>query len=147
MVSIDLNEQSDYQLKNGDKIIVASMLKNREMITVEGAFFGTPTSGDKPAKIPTSRIIVNLPYIPGMTVLQVMDSLGGPTPLAETAKAYLQTSKSGEKVFFDAEKLWQSRESSLDLTIEADDFLAPHKNLCTNSGSGRLPRQWYKAVM
>jgi hypothetical protein len=28
-----------------------------------------------------------------------------------------------------------------------DDKLAPHKNLCTSSGSGRLPRQWYKAVM
>ncbi len=130
LVSIDLNEQSDYQLKNGDKIIVDSMLKNREMITVEGAFFGTPTSGDKPAMIPTSRIIVNLPYIPGMTVLQVMDSLGGPTPLAETAKAYLQKSESGEKVFFDAEKLWQGREPSLDLTIEADDFLlVPMKKL------------------
>lgn len=128
--TIDLNKDSDYELKNGDKIIVASILKNREMITVEGAFFGTPTSGDEPTKIPTSRIIVNLPYIPGMTVLQVMDSLGGPTPLAETTKAYLQKSKSGEKLFFNAGKLWQSREPSLDLTIEADDFLlVPMKKL------------------
>ncbi len=130
LVTIDLNENSDYKLENGDKIIVASMLKNKEMITVEGAFFGTPTSGDEPAKIPTSRIIVNLPYIPGMTVLQVMDSLGGPTPLAETAKSYLQKGERGEKVFFDAGKLWQGREPSLDLTIEADDFLlVPMKKL------------------
>ncbi len=26
-------------------------------------------------------------------------------------------------------------------------FLAPHKNLCTRSGSGSLPRQWYRAVI
>ena len=25
--------------------------------------------------------------------------------------------------------------------------VAPHKNLCTSLGSGRSPRQWYRAVM
>jgi signal transduction histidine kinase len=39
------------------------------------------------------------------------------------------------------------QETSAADVLERVVFLAPHKNLCTNSGSGRSPRQWYRAVM
>ncbi len=34
-----------------------------------------------------------------------------------------------------------------ELKVKTKEIKAPHKNLCTNSGSGRSPRQWYRAVM
>ena len=79
VLTINRAQSEGFELKNGDTISVSSFLENPERITVDGALYGSPTSGDKPAVIPDRNIVVDLPYITGSTLLDVLKQMGGPT--------------------------------------------------------------------
>jgi protein involved in polysaccharide export with SLBB domain len=130
LLTVGLSSSRDAALRNGDSIAIASAFRNPEMITVDGALFGTPVAGDKPAQIPTNRIVANLPCVEGMTVLDVLDSLGGPTPLADAGKSFLKRRDTGEKIPFDAQLLWDSRSPEQNLVLKSGDLLVvPMKKL------------------
>ena len=109
------------ELFNSDMIMVASSLENRDMITVDGALYGAPVAGDTAVTIPASNIVINLPYTSGMSLLELLDLLGGPTPLAQADQSYIQ--RRGQRVAVDVQALWRTRQSHLDLKLEPNDLL------------------------
>ena len=109
------------ELFNGDKIMVASSLENRDMITVDGALYGAPVAGDEAITIPDRNIVINLPYTSGMSLLELLELLGGPTPLAQADQSYIK--RNGQRVPVDVQALWRTRQSHLDLNLEPNDLL------------------------
>ncbi len=123
-------EAEKYVLLNGDKVNVPSKFENKEMIMVEGALYGRPLQSEKAVKIPVKPIVVNIPYYQGVTLLDILKQLGGPTPYAEAERSYVVRAKSGKKIPVDVKKLWSDESSPLNIPIEPGDYiLIPMKKL------------------
>ena len=130
VLNVALDEAEGFELKNGDRISIGSRLENTERIVVDAAVFGTPTSGDKPAQIPTQNVKVDLPYVEGLTLLKLLSQMGGPTPLAETGKSYIQRGENGERIDVDVKELWKTRDPIYDIALRPRDLLViPMKKL------------------
>lgn len=128
-LEVALESAQGVELANLDRIAIGSSLENAPAITVEGAFYGEPIRPDKPALIPPDRILVNIPYVPDMTLLDVLDQLGGPTPLANLGRSYVQRAE-GQRVPVKLQKLWESRSPQYDLALQAgDQVVVPMKVL------------------
>lgn len=124
-------EPASFTLKSGDRVTVRSTLENIEQITVEGAVFGAPVTEGAPQTIPAQPLRFRLPYHAGITLLELLESVGGPTPFAEEDRAYLIRKSTGTRTALpDLIRLWETKDASLDLPLEADDYLViPIKKL------------------
>jgi len=130
LLAVSLEETENTAVKNGDRVYVRSTLETQDMILLEATLFGKPADGDKPRIIPDKPIIVNLPFVPGMTLLQVLDSFGGPTPLTDSAASYVIRKPDRHRLPVDIEKLWKSRDATIDLVLEPGDHVfIPMKKL------------------
>ena len=99
------------------------------MVTVEGALFGEPLYGNEVKKIPQDNLSFKVPYILGMTALNLLDDFGGPTPLAQAKDSFIIRSATKERVPINAYKLWETREDRYNLSIEPGDlFYIPLKD-------------------
>ncbi len=121
-ISIPFEEASSFPMKLGDKVMIGSTLENNAVITVAGAFYGKPFQSDKPIKTPQIPIQITIPFTEGMTLLSIMDALGGPTKYALAEESYIEK-KSSDIVKVNALELWETRDSSLDLIIEPGDSI------------------------
>jgi polysaccharide export outer membrane protein len=121
ILSIPFDQAGETLLVNGDRIAVSSSLENEDTITIDAAVYGQPTSGDGPIMIPPRNVVVSLPYIPGLTVLDILEQLGGPSPLADSTASYVQRGES--RLPFDAGQLWAERSEAYDLILEPGDLL------------------------
>ncbi len=127
---VSYKESKNIFPKNGYKITVNSALLNVGMITVEGALYGTPLSINKATKIPTQKILVNIPYTKGISLIKILKQLGGPTPFADASKSFIIRKETGKKEFINIEKLWESREQANDISLAPGDYLViPMKKL------------------
>jgi protein involved in polysaccharide export with SLBB domain len=130
VLPVNLNADAAFPIQDGDIVTVDSSAQNAPMVTVEGAVFGAPLDPAQPAAIPTSALSMQIPYSPGLTVLRLLEKMGGPTPAAEADKSFIVRLKGGAKVPFDAAALWQSRDPAADLPIEPGDHVViPVKTL------------------
>ena len=123
-VNVTKEEFDTYDVKNGDVVTVHSIAENVEMITIEGAIFGSRYVGDSPVKVPTQPVRVDIPYYPGITVLDVLDLTGGPTPfLNEKENSYIEKAETGDRKNINVKDLWKSRDKRLNLTLDPGDLV------------------------
>ncbi len=143
ILTVNIEQAGVLELRNGDKISLSSVLDNIEMITLDAALYGSPTTGDKPVKIPDRNITVSLPFVPGMTLLDVLTQMGGPTPLVNPERSYIRRNATGERITLDLMDLWETRSPNLDIPLMPGDLIViPMKRLqvvvageVNNSGS------------
>ncbi len=128
--TIAYSKNKDFLLRKGDTISISSSKENPEMVTVEGAVFGKQMEVSSPQSIPSAPVRVNLAYFPGMSMLTVLEKLGGPTPFAESEKTYIKRKKTGEMERVPIDALWKEKKATLDVPIEPGDFIViPMKKL------------------
>jgi protein involved in polysaccharide export with SLBB domain len=114
----------DVVLESGDVVSIPSSFRSTERITVEGAVFGEKATAGQPQEIPSAPVRFTLPYQPGLTVLTVLENLGGPTPFAETERSYVVRTETGERIQLpDLARIWDSRDWSRDLPLQPGDYL------------------------
>lgn len=107
--------------ENGDKIYIRSVLENASMLTIDGAIYGQRNAKLYPEAAPTHPYRINLPYTEGTTVLSLLDSVGGPTPYAQTTKAFVKRRGSITQEPFNLQKLWETREKEWDMQLYPGD--------------------------
>ena len=125
---VDLSKAGATNLENLDVVSLESTgTKRSARIMIDGALYGEPLRPDKPAEIPQQRIIVNMPYAEDLTVLAVLDQLGGPTPLAEWERSYVQRA-SGDKIPIMLRQLWENRDPQYDIVLNPGDLVVVPMN-------------------
>lgn len=123
VLSIDYNQNSDFKLKNGDRINVTSVFENPPVIHIEGSIFGYQLQGTEPITIPFKILSLEIPYYPDITLLQILEQIGGPTPYADRVGSYILKKKSGKKIFFDITKLWDEQSTEHDIEMDPGDYI------------------------
>ena len=111
-----------FALRDGDQVEAAPVARTERMVLVQGALFGEP-GGAAPRPIPEQPVVVLLPYAGGLTVLQVLERMGGPTPLARAERSSVLRAATGARIAVDAAALWELRDPALDLLLEPGDQL------------------------
>jgi protein involved in polysaccharide export with SLBB domain len=140
MTTLDARSGAGTALANGDRVRVPSYAENREMVLVQGGFFGAPLSADKTTAVPVQPISVEVPWTRGFTVLQALEAVGGPTPYAKAKSAVVVRKATGERIPVDVDALWASRDAARDLPLEPGDMLSvPIVNEVYVTGEVRIP--------
>ncbi len=122
-VKVDGQGDAGRELADGDIVRVPSVAENRDGVLVIGGLYGAPVTLDKPTAVPPQPITVTVPWLPGLSVLRLLENLGGPTPYARGADAVLIRKKTGERVLIDVDRLWTSRDFTRDIALEPGDTL------------------------
>ncbi len=131
-----------FQVHNGDRILIPSSIDSSEKVTVEGAFFGRRLKGEEPQTIPENPIRINIAYQRGITLLRLLEAVGGPTPFAETEKSYLLRNRGGNRIPLPfLKELWEKKDEGKDVMLEPGDYLVvPMKSLTIRvTGSVNAP--------
>ena len=137
---LDVASQASTTLADADRIRVPSIVENGDMVLVTGALFGAPVATDKPIPIPLLPISVNIPYTPGLSLISVLEALGGPTPYAKSKEAFIIRKKTGERFIIDVDSLWATRDPAKDVTLEPGDTVdVPISNEVFVAGEVRVP--------
>jgi protein involved in polysaccharide export with SLBB domain len=123
-LKISIRDEPGASLQNGDRLRIPSMTENKETVLVVGAVFGAPVTVDKPIPIPTVPVSVSVPYIPGITLLDVLEALGGPTPYAKAGESVVIRAATGQRILVDIETLWVSKSASADIAMEPGDSVS-----------------------
>jgi hypothetical protein len=122
-VQVPIGAVSGTDLEHLDIVSVGSTaIKSQARILIDAAVYGEPLLPDKPAKIPQERIVANIPYAEDLTVLDILDQLGGPTPLAEWGRCYVQRA-SGDKIPIMLRPLWEERDLQYDIVLKPGDLV------------------------
>lgn len=134
MISLPLSKADQFTLQNGDTVVIHSTSEISNMITIEGAILGSSGAKTGPISVPQKPIRIDLPYHPGITLLSVLDSVGGPSPLISDEQSALIKRENGEGgyEFIDLElvKLWETREARYNIELKPGDFiLVPMKTM------------------
>ncbi len=122
---ITLEEADEFLINHADRISVRSALEtleNEGMILLEATLYGQPSSGMDPIIIPTQPIIVSIPYFPGVTLLQILEKFGGPTPLADAENSFI-IRRDETRVYVDVMDLWRTRNLSKDIMLMPEDHI------------------------
>ena len=108
---ISYSELKNIELQDGDKIIVYDANINPPTVTIKGALFGKPFNvGDKLSDIPKEIISETRPYYPGITLMEVLNEYGGPTPYAGSDGIILNK-LTDSKRYYDVFKTWRGEEN------------------------------------
>ncbi|HUZ17304.1 MAG TPA: SLBB domain-containing protein [Spirochaetia bacterium] len=119
--TVPISDAASFKMSYGDNVAVLSSLENSNVVSVQGAVFGKPRSGEGPVTVPTTPVRVDFPYYPGMTLLSILDSVGGPTPYALTGNGYIVQHSTGKRIPVQIAQLWKTRDSSLNVDLHAGD--------------------------
>ncbi len=122
-ITRDIKKAREFKPQHGDRIYVRSTTENSEMITIEGAVYGKRISGTEPLQTPVNSYRFELPYYSGISLLAVLDQVGGPTPFAIMEDAEIKRRATGEVLHPEMEKLWESRDYSLDIELKPGDYI------------------------
>ncbi|MEM5948361.1 SLBB domain-containing protein [Spirochaetia bacterium 38H-sp] len=128
--AVSEKEATDTILQNGDQIIISSNTSGKGEVVIEGAFYGSQNIKPEPKKIPDTPIRFSLPYHEGLSVLEVLEVLGGPTPYADMDRAVIVRQDGTRQPVVHMDALWNTRDKSLDVQLNAGDyFVVPIKPL------------------
>ncbi len=122
-IQTEYRKAGSFVLENGDSISIPSISENAETITVEGAVYGAVVSGTAPFVAPTASVKLEVPFYSGISLLNVLDKVGGPTPYAVTSEARLKHNGTGEFVELDIDKLWKTRNLEYDIELAPGDHI------------------------
>lgn len=123
-LKVGLKNDPDAPLQNGDRIRVPSMTENKDTVLVVGAVYGAPVTVDKPIPIPTIPVSVNIPFVPGITLLGVLESMGGPTPYARAEESTVVRAATGQRILVDVRTLWAAKSAAADIPLEPGDTVS-----------------------
>ena len=138
---LDLIDNKDFILNNGDTVVVPSATINPPSILVEGALFGKQNESLSNIEVPTrvlniplyapssatlhipAPIQVLLPYLPGMTLYDVLVKLGGPTPYAIIDNCKI--ARDGEEfgISFNVKTIWEDPERAKEVNLQPNDHI------------------------
>lgn len=111
-------------LEPGDIVTVPSLTRSTERITIEGALFGQKAETGEPQEIPSTPVRFTLPYQPGVTLLTVLESLGGPTPFARSEDSFVIRGNSRQRIPLpDLSEIWERKAWERDLPLEPGDYI------------------------
>ncbi|MDC7225584.1 MAG: SLBB domain-containing protein [Spirochaetales bacterium] len=122
-LEVPASEAASTVMQNGDTVSIPSISDNAETITVEGAIYGQIVKGTAPFKAPTTSVKLEVPYYPGISLLNVLDQVGGPTPYAIMDRAQIRRPDNGEFISLDIEQLWKTRNIDSDVELEPGDHI------------------------
>jgi protein involved in polysaccharide export with SLBB domain len=139
VMPVPLSQAGDFPIQHGDRVRILSALDNPESVTVEGALFGKPTGGPGAQAVPASPILVSAPFYPGLTLLRLLETFGGPTSLADGSKSHVM--RETGSIAVDVGELWETRDPGRDIPLEpGDHVLVPMMRLeVTVAGEVNLP--------
>jgi len=128
--SVPVEDAAEVPVQNGDRVHVPSVVETQATVLVEAALYGKPAEADGPRVIPRESVVLEIPHAPALNVLSVLDSFGGPTPLATAEEAVVYRGEEKREIPFDAGELWESRDPALNINLEPGDHLfIPMKKL------------------
>lgn len=111
-------------LQAGDIVTVPSVARSTDRITVEGALFGQQAETGEPQEIPSTPVRFTLPHQPGLTLLTVLENLGGPTPFADAEDSYVIRGESRERIPVpDLAEIWDRKAWERDLPLLPGDYV------------------------
>jgi protein involved in polysaccharide export with SLBB domain len=162
LITVDALTEPNFPLEDGDSIRVYTASDFPEYVKVEGPFYGKTNDGKNvitPPKalvrIPVLRsttygadtievpapLNLLLPYISDMNLYDVMESLGGPSPLARGSKGMIYRQAGGEAIPFDPIESWENPASARKIEIRPGDFIQviAKNQVVTLSGEVNLP--------
>jgi polysaccharide biosynthesis/export protein len=113
----------DVALKMGDQVLIRSISENVERITIEGAIYGSRLAGDSAVAVPDQSYRIDFPHFPGITLLDILDSVGGPTPRALLEKSFLRRAATGEIRPLEIARLWSTRDELLNTSVFPGDYI------------------------
>ncbi len=124
LLGLSYPDDADETLQPADVVTVRSSLETTDRVLVEGALFGQPANESILQPIPTREIRTNVAHSPGLTVLGVLDVLGGPTPLAAAGEAFVRRADGSDVIdLVNLDVLWSRRDATLDVPLEPGDRL------------------------
>lgn len=121
---VDLATDGGLVLSDGDRVRIPARVENGDMIMVSGAVFGAPIAPDKPVPIPVTPVAVNIPFSPGISLLSVLETLGGPTPYARAKESYVIRKSTGVRTTVDVDALWSTKDPTRDIPLEPGDTVS-----------------------
>ncbi len=139
VITVSADQAASFQPKIGDTVTVPSTSVNAEMVSIEGAIFGKPRSGTGPVVVPSDPVRLDFPYYPGISVLDVLDDVGGPTPYALPNEEYVVERASGKSVPVSIDTLWKTRDLSLDRVLEPGDHIVVPMETLKVFVTGQVP--------
>ena len=113
----------DLRMVMGDRVLVRSVSENVERITIEGAVYGSRLSGDAPVEVPDRSYRLDFPYYPGISLLDILDSVGGPTPRGILNESFIRRGSTGEIRPIDVASLWIERDELLNIALFPGDYI------------------------
>ena len=116
-------DAGNFKLKNGDMINIKARLENKRTILVEGALYSEQYKGTGVQTIPTTPVVFNIPYIPGLTLLSVLESTGGLTPFADAEKSLIIRDDGNVKIPVNVKQLWEQKDKKLDVSLQSGDHV------------------------
>ncbi len=123
LIDVSDKEADTTKILMGDQVTVPSTTQNAEVVSIDGAIFGKLRSGETPIIVPREPVRVDIPYFPGITLLNVLDEVGGPTPFAIANKGYLIEHSTGKHIPLPIDKLWKTRDPALDRRLNPGDHV------------------------
>jgi len=118
---VDYNKSKDFPIQNGDVVHLHSNFINNQFITIDGAVYGKPQDPKATQNAPDQPLSLQIPYLPGMTALQALEKVGGPTPFADHTRSHIVRKEKGESIPLESEKLWLQKKESLNPELEPED--------------------------
>ena len=117
-----------FELENGDAVTLFSTAVVNQIVTVEGAVFGKQFNKTGSVAVPREPGGgVDIAFSPGMSLLSVLDEVGGPTPyFSQSEESYLiRTLRDGsvERTELKIQDLWDTRDTSMDINLLPGDFI------------------------
>ncbi len=122
-IRVASSDFATFEMKNGDIVRVRSSADNLLRVAIEGAVWGRRVSAAEAASVPTSPVRVDLPYYDSMTLLDVLEEVGGPTPFAEAERSFVIRAGSDTRLPVDIGALWESRNADGGVRLEPGDTI------------------------
>ncbi|MDC7125114.1 MAG: SLBB domain-containing protein [Spirochaetales bacterium] len=124
LIQTEIKSAPSFNLEDGDNIKLLQPYYSAETITVEGALYGEKTINKNSVfQAPTSSVKLEVPYYPGITLLNVLDEVGGPTPYAITDNAKIRHKEQKESEPIDITELWKNRDTKIDIELSPGDYV------------------------
>ncbi len=130
MLNVSLDHAKSFKISMGDQVKILSTSQNSEVVTVEGAVYGSSHSGETPVSVPRKSVRIDFPYFPGISLLAVLDAVGGPTPYAKAGQSYILEHSTGKKIPLRLAELWKTRNQALNRELHpGDQIVVPMETL------------------
>ena len=107
----------------GDIIGIPSTTTTTQTIQIEGALYDGPAEEGHPRAIPLEPVLVEIPYTIGVTVLQVLEQMGGPTHFADSAATFIVRADGERMMVPDLQQIWEERQWDRDIELYPGDRL------------------------